>query len=55
MAANTPTMSPSMMRNEAKYCAGRFSITDQPAMITGTVMNVVKRISGSAMPSTPSA
>ena len=42
-----------MIRKAAKYCAGRFSITVQPAMITGMVMNAVSRISGSEMPSTP--
>ena len=44
-----------MIRKAAKYCAGRFSMTVQAAMITGTVMNVVSTISGSEMPSTPSA
>ncbi len=42
-----------MIRKAAKYCAGRFSTTVHPAMITGTVMNAVSRISGSEMPSTP--
>src|SRR5256886_9960503 len=35
--------------------AGRVSITLQPAITTGTVMNAVSTISGSEMPSTPSA
>ena len=42
-----------MMRKAAKYCATRFSMTVQAAMMTGTVMNAVSRISGSEMPSTP--
>ena len=42
-----------MMRKAAKYCAGRDSMTVQAAMITGTVMSVVSRISGIEMPSTP--
>ena len=42
-----------MMRNAAKYCAGRDSITVHAATTTGIVMSVVSRISGSEMPSTP--
>ena len=42
-----------MIRKAAKYCAGRVSITVQAAMTTGMVMNVVSRISGIEMPSTP--
>ena len=43
-----------MIRKAAKYCAGRFSMTVQPAMIDRHAsMKVVSRISGSEMPSTP--
>ena len=35
------------------YCAGRFSITVQPAITTSGVMNAVSTISGIEMPSTP--
>ena len=42
-----------MMRKAAKYCAGRASITLQPAITTGTVMNAVSTMSGIEMPSTP--
>ena len=44
-----------MMRKAAKYCAARYSMTVQPAITTGTVMNAVSTISGREMPSTPSA
>ena len=36
------------------YCAGRFSMTVQPAITTSGVMNAVSTISGIEMPSTPS-
>ena len=42
-----------MIRKAAKYCEGFFSMTVQPAMTTSGVMNVVRTISGTAMPSTP--
>ena len=44
-----------MIRKAAKYCAGRDSITVQPAMITGIVMNAVSTTSGREIPSRPSA
>ena len=44
-----------MIRKAAKYCAGRWSITLQPAITTGTVMNAVSTMRGIEMPSTPSA
>ncbi len=53
MAENTPIIRPSMIRKAARYCATRLVTEFHAAMITGTVMKVVSRISGSAMPSTP--
>ena len=44
-----------MIRKAAKYCGTFFSTAPQPAITTISVMNVVSRISGSAMPSMPSA
>jgi hypothetical protein len=41
------------MRNAAKYCDGRFSITVQPAITTSGVMSAVSTMSGTEMPSTP--
>ena len=54
MAENTPTISPSRIRNAARYCAVRSVMTFQPATMMRMVVKVVSRISGSAMPSTPS-
>jgi hypothetical protein len=46
-------MKPESRRNEARYCATRFSITCQPAMTTSTVVALFSRMSRSEMPSMP--
>jgi len=42
-----------MMRNAAKYCDTRVSITVHPAITTRMVMKLFKRMKSSEMPSTP--
>ena len=52
-ALNTPIIRPLIIKKQAMYCATRFCITSQAAIITISVVKLVSKIKGTAKPSAP--
>ena len=52
-ALNTPIMRPDIIKKAAIYCATLSLIDRHEAITTITVVKLVKRIKGTAKPSTP--